>query len=151
MSAVSRNRGFTLLELLVVILIIALLATITGIYSGRDTTNVESVAKILMADLRHERSKALVSGTDSAITFDIAANKYTSIDSKTTRQLSQNIDLTILVDQRNISAGTGKIEFYPDGSSSGGIVRLAANGKTMEVTTSWLNGFIHVESAGNEP
>lgn len=134
-----------------VILIIAFLATLTGIYGGRDTTNVESVAKILMADLRHERSKALVNGRDSAITFDIAAKNYTSIDSKTTRQLSPDIDLSILVDERNVSADTGKIEFYPDGSSSGGIVRLAANGKTMEVTTSWLNGFIHIESTDNEP
>lgn len=131
-------------------MVIASLATITGIYGGRDNSNVESAARILMADLRHERSKALISGVDSALTFDIVDKRYVSFDSRTSRQLAGSIDIALLIDDRNVSPSGGKIIFYPDGSSSGGKIRLSANGKTMEVSTSWLNGYVAINGDGDE-
>lgn len=140
------NHGFTLLEMLVVVMIFALLAGLTGVYSGgRDSASLDSIAKILMADLRHERSKALISGADSALTFDLEEKVYYSRDSKTTRRIPEHIQLAILLDEKNIASGSGRILFYPDGSSSGGRVHLTSRGRSMEVSTSWLNGYVSVD------
>ena len=137
-------RGFTLLELLIVITIFAGASTLVGVnLVGRDSANLESIARTLMTDLRYVRSRALVGNIDTAISFDVANNTYTSRAAKIERSLPEALDMKLTVDRRDIDAQRGTILFYPDGSSSGGEIRLSRNGRVMQVTTSWLNG--HVE------
>lgn len=56
------SRGFTLLELLIVVAIMSLLAAAgSGFYNGMvKNIQVESTAKILAADLRQMRSKSMI-------------------------------------------------------------------------------------------
>ena len=57
-------RGFTLLEMLVVVMIIALMVTLSGVkFGGRGKGDLESIGQTLKADLRHVRSKSPVSYT----------------------------------------------------------------------------------------
>ena len=136
-------RGFTLLELLVVIAIVAVMTTLAGVnLHGKERSDLDSIARILMTDLRYVRSKAMVNNIDTGITVDVAANTYFSQHAKIARSLPQTIAVTITVDERDISANLGKIVFYPDGSSSGGKIELVHNARRVEVTTSWLNGYV---------
>ena len=43
---------------------------------------------------------------------------------------------------RDADSERGQIVFYPDGSSSGGKVRLTRNGRSIDITTAWLNGYV---------
>jgi general secretion pathway protein H len=139
----SPKKGFTLLEVLVVIMIIALMTAITGVYfRGKQGTDLDSVGRILVADLRYVRSKALVGSADSALTFDVASRKYFSRDATIDRSLPQEISIAVTVDEHDIDGTRGRIVFYPDGSSSGGKIRLSKNGRQLEVITSWLNGYV---------
>jgi hypothetical protein len=52
--------------------------------------------------------------------------------------------MKLIVDRRDIDDQRGTILFYPDGSSSGGEIKLSRNGRVMQVTTSWLNGHIEL-------
>ena len=138
-----RKNGFTLLEMLVVIMIIALMTTIVGLnLRGKQGTDLDSVGRTLVADLRYVRSKALVGSADSAITVDVAGRKYFSQDAAIGRSLPQDISIAITADEHDISGTRGSIVFYPDGSSSGGKIRLIKNGRQLEVVTSWLNGYV---------
>jgi general secretion pathway protein H len=139
----SPKKGFTLLEVLVVIMIIALMTAITGVYfRGKQGTDLDSIGRILVADLRYVRSKALVGSADSALTFDVASRKYFSRDATIDRSLPQEISIAVTVDEHDIDGTRGRIVFYPDGSSSGGKIRLSKNGRQLEVITSWLNGYV---------
>lgn len=129
--------------MLVVIMIIALMSTIVGLnLRGKQGTDLDSVGRTLVADLRYVRSKALVGSADSAITVDVAGRKYFSRDAAIDRSLAPDISVAITVDERDISGTRGSIVFYPDGSSSGGTIRLLKNGRQLEVVTTWLNGYV---------
>jgi len=140
-----RKNGFTLLEMLVVITIIALMTTIVGLnMRGKQGADLDSVGRTLVADLRYVRSKALSGSADSAVTFDVASRKYFSRDAAIDRSLAQDISIAVIVDERDIGGTRGRIVFYPDGSSSGGKIRLIKNGRQLEVVTTWLNGYVSI-------
>lgn len=137
------TKGFTLLELLVVVMIVAFMTTIVGVnLRGNRGANLESVGRTLIADLRYVRSKAMVGSADTAITIDVSGRNYFSQDSTISRSLPQGMSVVITVDENDITGTKGRIVFYPDGSSSGGKIKLIKDGRELEVVTTWLNGYV---------
>ena len=136
----AANRGFTLLELLVVITIVALTSALVGINFGGDRANLESIARTLVTDLRYVRSKAMVGNTDTALVVDIDNGGYYSRAARIDRPLPASISVELSVDVRDTDGKRGRIMFYPDGSSSGGEIHLDRNGRKLRVETSWING-----------
>ena len=137
------DKGFTLLELLIVITIVALMSTLVGVnLHGKERTDLGSVGRTLVTDLRYVRSQAMVNNLDTELIFDVSANTYTSHRAKIDRSLPETMTLRLTLDHRDIVGARGRIVFYPDGSSSGGEVRLSMDGRMMEVGISWLNGYV---------
>jgi general secretion pathway protein H len=141
----AANNGFTLLELLVVIIILALTSTLVGINLGGDRANLESIARTLVTDLRYVRSKAMVGNTDTALVVDLDNGAYYSRAARIDRPLPASISVELTVDVRDTDGKRGSIVFYPDGSSSGGKLRLSRNGRSLQITTAWLNGYVTLE------
>ena len=138
-----RIKGFTLLEMLVVIMIIAFMTTIVGInLRSKQSTDLDSIGRTLLADLRYVRSRALVGSADTAITVDVSDKNYFSQDAKISRSIPQEVSIVITVDEKDIAGTRGKIVFYPDGSSSGGKIKFIKDGRELEVITTWLNGYV---------
>jgi len=139
----SSNNGFTLLELLIVITILAFMTTLVGVnLHGRERTDLESVTRTLLTDLRYVRSRAMVNNVDTEMAFDVAANTYLSRQANIDRALPESMSIRLTVDERDIAGSRARIVFYPDGSSSGGEIHLSNNGRELEVATSWLNGYV---------
>ena len=138
-------RGFTLLELLIVITILALTSTLVGINLGGDRANLDSIARTLVTDLQYVRSKALVSNSDTGLVVDLDSGAYYSRAAQIERPLPASIAVEMTVDVRDTGGNIGRIAFYPDGSSSGGKLRLSRNGRSLEITIAWLNGYVTVE------
>ena len=69
--------GFTLIEVLIVVTIIAIVGAVVlpSLHATR-THSLESVARILAADLRLARSHAVQYNMDWTIRFDVAASRY---------------------------------------------------------------------------
>ena len=137
-------QGFTLLELLVVVTILALASTLVGVNFGGDRASLESIARTLVTDLRYVRSRAMVSNADTALVVDLARGAYSSRAAKIDRQLPESVELELTIDRRDSDGERGRIVFYPDGSSSGGKVRLTRNGRSLDITTAWLNGYVSI-------
>ena len=133
-------RGFTLLELLIVIVILALAASLTGLNRGRNSTDIGSLARLLTTDLRYARSIAMLENDDIAIVFDLDASSYRSPRADINRSVPRDIEMRLTIDRRDIEGSRGRIVFHPDGSSSGGEIHLDRNGRKLRVETSWING-----------
>ena len=141
----SANNGFTLLELLVVITLLALVSTLVGVNFGGDRASLDSIARTLVTDLRYVRSKAMIGNADTALVFDPESGAYFSRAAKIERPLPDSISVELTVDLRDTDGTRGRIVFYPDGSSSGGEVRLSRNGRSLAITTAWLNGYVSLQ------
>ena len=71
--ALAMRRAFTLIEILVVVAILAIMATaaIVGVRAGQDAARVKGATRDIMAAIRHARSMALVMMQPAIITYSI--------------------------------------------------------------------------------
>jgi type II secretion system protein H len=76
----TRNpkRGFTLVEMLIVVTVMGLLATVVipTLNSASSMISLEAAARTLAADLQIARQSAVQYNSTYAVTFDLAANSY---------------------------------------------------------------------------
>jgi prepilin-type N-terminal cleavage/methylation domain-containing protein len=73
------RKGFTLVELIIVIAVLAIITTIGGLSLHAYTLNrnLKSAAREIVSDFFVYRARAVSEGKNYRITFDIAGNSYT--------------------------------------------------------------------------
>ncbi len=147
-SRTGSHQGFTLLELLIVLLMMTLALSVVGVnFSQRsDSTRLQASATELMSALRYARGQALGSQQEVTLNLDLASNSYRISSRGKKRFLGKNIAITMTTAQREIdSSQQGKIRFFPDGSSTGGRIILQQDKLKWQLDINWLTG--HVEIA----
>ncbi len=142
----SRANGFTLLEMLAVILLIgiAVAAVSISVTQGLASARVRAASSELAGALRATRAQAIVRGQDQNFDIDTRANSYRNVKQKDVR-LPKGLHVSITsakADQPN--EHTGRIRFFPDGSSTGGRITLQSGKRQWHVNVSWLTGEVRV-------
>ena len=143
----TRQRGVTLLELLVVLALMALLATVTLplLGSGVSTTAMKGAARELAAGLRQARSEAMASRRETLVMIDLEGRRFVVGDEPKPRMMPGGIEVKLFTAQMDIvNDKVGGIRFYPDGGSNGGRVTLAAGERKFEVDIDWLTGRVAI-------
>ena len=145
--------GFTLVEMLVVLTIIALVTAVALPILGRppDNLRLEASARTLASALQELfRVQAVSSNTDVAFTIDTrgpgvqsAAVPKTSIDEDI------RVDMTLAAPERQ-SATTGS-DTIPDGMSTGGDIILRLRMHRAHVSVNWLTGETKIDLGGDQP
>ncbi|MCH8917439.1 MAG: GspH/FimT family pseudopilin [Proteobacteria bacterium] len=143
----ARTDGFTLLELLVVLAIVALMTAIAAprFAAALPGAELDSGARKLAAGLREARSMAV--STNRAVPFTLrgGANLYTIGRGGESRQLPGKLAITLVTGSREIiGANQGSIRFFPDGSSTGGRIELKGAGGKRSIEVDWLTGRIRL-------
>ncbi|GDX85490.1 type II secretion system protein GspH [Methylococcaceae bacterium] len=138
------NAGFTLLELIVVLAIVALgySAVAVNFSSGNDAMALKAAARDLTSGLRYVRSQAMLSHESATLDFNLSNNSYSLTGQKKIYTLPENIDVTINTAKEELHDGVAKLRFFPDGSSIGGRVTLEKKSHVQEININWLTGHV---------
>lgn len=149
------TRGFTLLELVVVLAIAAVLFAL-ALPAGsrqRDHAEMASAARTVAAALRATRSQAITVGRPAAFAIDVGSARFGAAGARSAEQLPRGTQVALVTAETERRGDTtGLIRFYPDGSSTGGGVSLSRGGDHFEVLVNWLTGgvSIHEQATGHE-
>jgi general secretion pathway protein H len=138
----SLIAGFTLLEMLVVITIMALVATIAVPLLGHpsNTLLLETTARDLAGALRLTRAAAIAQNIDVALDIDVDRHTFQS-PVIPLRSFAPGIVATLKVaEPERVSSSHGSFRFFPDGSSTGGDVVLHLRDMEARICVNWLTG-----------
>lgn len=143
----ASRRGFTLVELLVVLAIGGLLLTLTPplITAALPGVELKAGARRAAGALRQTRELAIASGSETVWLIDTESSRY-QIEGQARRgALPDGIDIELVAARDELrNEHLGGIRFFPDGSSSGGRVILKRGDSGYQVGVNWLTGRILV-------
>ncbi|HTS93553.1 MAG TPA: GspH/FimT family pseudopilin [Stellaceae bacterium] len=143
-----RERGFTLMEMVVVLAVLALvLALVPPLLGGsRARAELEASARAIVAGLRETRALAMTQGRAQVFALDLAKGLYRGAGEKGTQSLPPGVQSALVTAAgERIGAAAAGIRFFPDGSSTGGRVTLARDGRRIEIAIDWLTGRIALQ------
>lgn len=135
-----RSRGFTLLETLVVLVILALtLAVVVPVVSKGLGTSLNDVARDLHSGLRQTRNAAVSQQESTLFVLDLDGHAFRA-GTDDPRSIPQNLELHSRTATREMRDGRVGVRFYPDGSSSGGRIGVSEGEAFVWLEVDWLTG-----------
>jgi general secretion pathway protein H len=140
-----RVRGFTLIEMLAVIVLIAIAATVTAVsLHGGGRGQLDATAQRVAAGLRDTRTRAMVTSRPQGFTVDLRDRSFAA-PGREPRRLPEGASIRVTsAAEDTTQAGVARIRFFPDGSSSGGRVVLSDQRRSAMVAVDWLTGAVTV-------
>jgi len=163
----GRIRGFTLVELLIVIAIISIAAlTAIPMMSSAAGMQIRSAANMLTADLEYAKSMAISRAQNFSVVFDVSADSYRIEDqygNVLPHPVKKGFDYVIdfqndgrldKVDIINVDFdSTSEIKFDYLGSPyngndnplNSGVIDLQAGGTTTTVTVEPVTGYVSIQ------
>ena len=147
------QRGFTLIEMVVVIVLIGLAYALLPklAFGGVSGPELKSNVRAVATGLRMARDTAINSKREATLTLDLDAHVFRVQNDARVHKLNEKIDVKLYTSQADlVSEKIGSIRFFPDGSSNGGRVTVGAGGRDFAVDIDWLTGRVTIsELAGN--
>jgi general secretion pathway protein H len=139
---VKRQHGYTLIELLAVLVLVAAIvalgaATITRKLPGQ---RLQQSAKELVAQLRYTRAQAIATGQPQVFMIDANSREWRAGE-KRSGTLSKDISI-VATGARNEQQrpGVAAVRFFPEGAATGGRIVLRNQRAAWQVDVQWLTG-----------
>jgi general secretion pathway protein H len=128
--------------MLVVLVIAALAMALVGTSISRSVSGAEmrSAARKVAASLRYTRTHAILTKSEQVFLVDTEKHSFQAAN-RQQELLPKGMNVELNTARSELTSETvGGIRFYPDGGSTGGNVRLEANGRVYQVNVAWLTG-----------
>lgn len=145
--ASGRSQGFTLIELVVVLVIAGAITAVVPplIANAFPGIQLKGAARELGAAMRYARNHALTSRKESVVTVDAESRRVSVTGKEGGFSLPEALDIKMLTAESESSGErTGAIRFFPQGGSTGGRITLAFNERSYSVDVDWLTGQVRV-------
>ncbi|CCE03138.1 prepilin-type N-terminal cleavage/methylation domain-containing protein [Bradyrhizobium sp. STM 3809] len=146
----ERQRGFTLLEMVCVLAIVAMLASVALPYLPRQTSRPRLQAYALQAVtlLKSDRAASMRSGTRIDTQID-TSRRLIRAGSGAALKLPDDVAFQATLPRscqhRPVLA---TISFFPDGLSCGGAITMSRADLSLEIRVNWLTGNIDIVPRG---
>lgn len=152
MIRTARDEGFTLVEMLVVLGLVATLLVVSLPYStsSGEASKLDTIAQIIAAKLRDTQTASLSSNRERSLTLDIGGSILVQTSPDKTFEIPKGITLSIVTSDNEILDDAGAFRFFPEGGSTGGKIILTKGDNRREIAINWLTGGI-VVSSGEAP
>jgi general secretion pathway protein H len=137
------QRGFTLVELLVVFAVIALLTTVVppAFDRMRESAQYRDVVRTILSDIRQARHRAIAEGREVRFNVDLRQRMY-GLEDRSLKPMPESLRMRATVAHIEISASqVASIRFLPSGGATGGSIDvLRPSGAGVRLTVDWLSG-----------
>jgi general secretion pathway protein H len=144
-----RQRGFTLLEIVVAVAIVAMVLGYVALNASGSLKRaaLSHAGHDLVSALRYTRGQAIVSGAEQRLEIDVEKQTYHA-PRRPEIALPRGLKLSLLTAaSEQTSRTSGAIRFFPDGSSTGGRLKLIAGEREWEVEVAWLTGEVRLRES----
>jgi len=147
--ALSRraDAGFTLLELIAVLTIIALVAATVSFTSSRSfgTAHFRAVLTSTSAIMQQARSRAIGNQSSQIVVIDLDNRRVGIPATGQVFDIPKEIDLLATVaESEHYPDGTVGIRFFGDGSSTGGTLAYTWRNQKYQIQVNWLTGHVSI-------
>jgi general secretion pathway protein H len=139
---IGTSKGFTLIEALVVIAIMALLMTgVPRMIAALPGVQLRAAADDMADRLKGLRDEALRRGATTALTFDLGARSFRISIDPVPRKLAEVVDQVELKTPAALRPDqTAGIRFFADGTATAGTILLRHGQNSASITIDWLTG-----------
>ena len=143
----AASSGFSLIELLVVLTIISIMVSSIShvVINSKDSLN-DKKNKIVQK-LRIVQQKAVRDNLEYQVEINLSNNRIYFVDDFV--ELSEDVAITVRTAKNQIIDNElVGLTFYPDSSSSGGVITLESETDVYVISIVWISGKIFVEHKG---
>lgn len=146
MKRLHRTGGFTLLELLAVLVVMAtVVVAVVPALVGTSGAEVEAAARTLAAGLRRVRSQAIRNHRPQSLVLDVERRSFRLSFETHDRSLPEGVELKMVTAREALASGErGAIRFFPNGGSSGGQITVAGAAREIVLDVDWLSGRVRM-------
>jgi general secretion pathway protein H len=138
------RAGSTLIEMMAVMVIIAMLASLVGVVApGTGRAKLRALTLQTASLLRRERLAAVLTGASRQVSLDAEARRL--VGSSGAIELPRDVVLDVVGVDEVWSGRQAVVRFLPDGASSGAVLKFSWNEVRNEVDVNWYNGRVAVD------
>ncbi|MGJ4942117.1 prepilin-type N-terminal cleavage/methylation domain-containing protein [Bradyrhizobium sp. HKCCYLS1011] len=138
------RAGSTLIEMMAVMVIMAMLASLVGVLlPGTGRGRLKALTLQTAAMMRRERLAAVLTGTSRQISLDTGARQL--IGDSGAIAIPRDVVVDVVGVDEIWSGRQAVVRFEPDGASTGAALKFSWDKVRYEVDVSWYNGRVAVD------
>jgi general secretion pathway protein H len=140
----DRRAGFTLIEVVAVMLIIALVASLAvTMMPGTGRGGLKALTLETAALIRRERLGAVLTGRDRQVSLD-GERRVLIGDGGNVIAIPRDVAVDILGIDALWSGRQAVVRFTPDGASTGAVLKLSRENAEYEIRVNWYTGGVAI-------
>jgi general secretion pathway protein H len=140
----DRRAGFTLIEVVAVMLIIALVASLAvTMMPGTGRGGLKALTLETAALIRRERLGAVLTGRDRQVSLD-GERRVLIGDGGNVLAIPRDVAVDILGIDALWSGRQAVVRFTPDGASTGAVLKLSRENAEYEIRVNWYTGGVAI-------